>query len=423
MASSYLTIQMIGYAMLPVLHNNTIAAKKCTRKYESQFAKNGAKIGDTFMVRKPPRYTVTKGITFVGQDYTEERVPLTVDQHDQIGVEFLDDDLTLSMDDFNGRVLQPQLVSMANSLDLFITSKFAQVWNAVGTPGTPAATDQPYVDAKALMLDNSAQTNMIWPMMVSPRVAARLSTGLAGRFNPTALISKYMEQGSVATSTAQSMGMALGWDFFETQNYQTFTTGAWSASTPATGITVNLANQTGATINVTGCTINITNMGLIGDVVQFAGVYAVNPVTKNNTGTLQNFVLTANSSSDGSGNMALSITPAIVLTGKDQTVTASPANAAQVYVWGTATVANVANQVSPQMMGWSDDGITLACVDLVKFPANAGVECVQASDPDLGLSIMFTRGVDIREFSLISRVDMLYGTSYTRPEHIVRIAA
>jgi hypothetical protein len=422
-ANSYLTIQMIGYAMLPILHNNTVAARKCTRKYESQFAKNGAKIGDTFMVRKPPRYTVTKGVTFVGQDYTDERVQLTVDQHDQIGVEFLDDDLTLSMDDFNGRVLQPQLVSMANSLDLFITSKFTQVWNATGTPGVTAATDTPFLDAHVLLIDNSAQMNAPWPMLVSPRVSARLSSGLAGRFNPNQAISSLYEKGSMASGTAKSMGYALGWDFYETQNYPTFVTGAWSASNTTTGLTVNLGSQTGTSINITGCTINVTNMGLIGDVVQFAGSYAVNPITKNNTGTLQNQVLTANCSSDGSGNMTLNISPGIFLVGKDQTVSASPANAAQVYVWGTATVANIATQTSPQCMAWSDDGITLACVDLVKFPANAGVECVQASDPDLGLSIMFTRGVDIREFSLISRVDMLYGTSYTRPEHISRVAA
>lgn len=423
MANSYLTIQMIGYAMLPILHNNTVAARKCTRKYESQFAKNGAKIGDTFMVRKPPRYTVTKGVTFVGQDYTDERVPLTVDQHDQIGVEFIDDDLTLSMDDFNGRVLQPQLVSMANSLDLFITSKYKQVWNATGTPGSVAATDTPFLDAHTLLIDNSAQMNAPWPMLCNPKTAARLSSGLAGRFNPQVAISQLYEKGSQASGTAKSMGPALGWDFYETQNYPTHTTGAWSASTPGTGILIDGATQTGGSINFKGATVSLTPLGKEGDVLQFDGVYEVNPITKNNTGQLQNFVLNADVNSDGAGKGAFSISPPIILTGKEQTVTASPADSAQVYVWGTATVASVASKTSPQCMAWSDDGITLACVDLVKFPANAGVECVQASDPDIGLSIMFTRGVDIREFSLISRVDMLYGTSLTRPEHIVRVAS
>lgn len=418
MAQTFLTIQMIGFSMLPVLHNNTVAAKKCTRKYESQFAKNGAKIGATFSVRKPPRYAVTKGVTFVGQDYTEEQVPLTVDQHDQIGVEFLDDDLTLSMDDFNGRVLQPQLVSMANSLDLFITSKYQQVWNSTGTPGTTAATDTPFLDAKTLLIDNSAQETAPWPMLVTPKVAARLSSGLAGRFNPTAAIAGLYERGSMASMGTKSMGMALGWDFYQTQNYPTHTTGAWAGT-----ILVNGSAQTGTTISLKGATASVTNIAKAGDTFQMAGCFEVNPITKNNTGTLQNFVITADASSDGGGIISLSVLPPIILTGKEQTVSASPADSAVVTVWGTATVANIASQTSPQCMAWSDDGITLACVDLVKFPAGTGVECVQASDPDLGLSIMFTRGADIRELSLISRVDMLYGTSLTRPEHIVRVAA
>ncbi len=103
-------------------------------------------------------------------------------------------------------------------------------------------------------------------------------------------------------------------------------------------------------------------------------------------------------------------------------MSASPADGAQLFVWGTATVANVASKTSPQMMGWSSDGITLAMVDLVKFPEGTGVKQVMVNDDDLGLAFSFTRGTDIREFSLISRVDSLYGTTYTRPEHIVRVA-
>ena len=416
MANSYLTISMIGYAMLPVLHNNTVAARKVSRKYESQFAKTGAKIGDTFMVRKPPRYVVTQGQTFIGQDYTDERVPLVVDQHNQIGVEFADDDLTLSMDDFIGRVLDPQLVPMANAVDVFIMSKFAQVWNATGTPGTPPATDTPYLDAKTLLGNNAAADNEEWPMLVTLKVDARLSSGLAGRFNPQATISKLYDKGS--------MGPALGWMFYHTQNMPTHVTGAWAANVPATGILVDGANQTGASILLKGAATTVTGMGKAGDVIQFDGVFMLNPITKANIGELQNFVLTADCDSSGGGALTVLISPPIILGAgnKDATVSASPADSAQVFVWGTATVANIASKTSPQMMGWSSDGITLAMVDLAKFPKNTGVEQVTVHDDDLGLAISFTRGTDIREFSLISRVDSLYGTSYTRPEHVVRIA-
>ena len=415
MANSYLTISMIGYSMLPILHNNLVAGKKVSRKYESQFAKEGAKIGDTFMVRKPPRYVVTKGAAFIGQDYTDERVPLVITEHDQIGVEFIDDDMTLSLDDFAGRVLAPQLVPMANSVDGFILAGYQQVWNTTGTPGTVAATDTPFLDAKTKLVNNAAAMDSDWPMLVTPRVDARLSSGLAGRFNPQKDISGLYLKGS--------MGPALGWDFYDSQNMQTQTTGAWQASTPSTGIQVDGANQVGSSILLKGAATTITNMALVGDVVQFAGVYMVNPITKTNTGDLQDFVITANASSSGGGALTLAISPPIILTGKDQTVSASPADSAQLYVYGTATVANVANQVSPVCMGWSSDGITLAMVDLALPGEGEGVKAVRVHDDDLGLSMMFSKGFDIRAFSKISRVDTLYGKSYTRPEHVVRIQA
>lgn len=418
MANSFLTISMIGYAMLPVLHNNTIAAGKCTRKYESQFAKVGAKIGDTFMVRKPPKYVVTDGLTFVDQGYADEKVSLTVDQHKQVGVEFNDDDLTLSMDDFSGRVIQPALVPIANAVDVYVMSKYKQVWNATGTPGTVASTDTPFLDANTLLVNNAADMKEMWPQMVTPRVGARLSSGLAGRFNPQGAISGLYTRGRMNNSY-RSMGDALGWDFYETQNMPTHVTGAWAGASP---IVVEAA-QSGANIHTSGWTASVTGLGKEGDVVQFAGVFQVNPITKNNIGELMNFTLTADVDSDSGTLATLPISPAIVLAGKNQNVSNAPAASAAITVWGTGTVANVASKTSPQCLGWSSDAITLACVDLMQFPKGCGVEQVNAKDEDLGLSICFSRGADIRSFSLVSRFDILFGTTLTRPEHIVRVAS
>ena len=418
---SFLTISMIGYEMLPVLHNNTIAAQKVSRKYESQFAKNGAKVGATFGVRKPPKYTVSTGPTFVAQDYQEYQVQLTVDQHKQVGVEFLDDDLTLSMDDFSGRVLAPALVPLANTVDQYLLSQFIYAYNTTGTPGTPASEDTPFLDARVKMVDNAAEMLKPWPMIVNPRTSARLSSGLAGRFNPSDSISEFFKMGAMNNSW-KSMGMALGWDFYESQNTLTQLTGAWVSAVPATGITVRGANQVGGSINLQGFSTSVAQ-GNQGDVIQLAGVYTVNPITYQSTGDLQDFVVGANFSSDGSGYATVTISPPIQLTGKDQTVNASPANSAQVTVFGTATTANIANQTSPTCCGWSEDAITLACVDLKLFNEGEGIKCVRVKDDDLGLSLMFSRGGDIREFAEISRVDILFGAVLTRPEHFVRVQA
>lgn len=420
MANTYLTISMVTYKMLLVLHNMTVAAKKVNVDYKNEFARTGAKIGAQVQIRKPPVYTVTDGATFVGQDYTETQIPLIIDKHKQIGVEFLNDDLTLSMDDFTGRFLEPAMVPLANQVDVdILQNAFITAFNATGVPGTIAQSDTPFLDAKTLLLSQSADVRNI-PMLVTPTVSARLSSGLAGRFNKQSSIADLYEMGK--------MGTALGFDFFETQNMPTFTTGAWSAATPATGLQVNAANQTGANIICKGATVSITGLGKRGDVVQFQGVYGINPITFQNTGLLANWVLTADVNSDGGGAFTLPIQgpnqAGITLTGKFQNASASPAASAQIYVWGTATVANVASQVSPQQLTFSRDGITLACVDLAMPSSDKqGVDAKRVSDPDLGLSILFMRGWDIREYSSISRLDILYGTTSPRPEHVCRVAS
>lgn len=421
MANTYLTISMITFEMLLVLHNNLVAGKKVTRTWEKQFAKTGAKIGATIQIRKPPRYVVVAGQTFVPQDYTEEYVPLTVANHWQVGCEWASDDLQLNMDDFSRRFLRPALVPLANQVDLDILNNLqAQVWNFTGTPGTTAATDTPFVDAKTILANNAAAISENMPMLVTPKVSGRLSSGLAGRFNPQPSISDIYLKGAMSDPMKGSEGHALGWDFFSTQNQPVMTTGAWAGATP----TVSAANQTGTSITTTGWTASVTGLGAINDKIQFAGAYGVNPVTFLNTGELQCFQLTAAVNSDGSGNATLQINPPLIPNaGKNTTVTASPANGAAVLPWGQSTVANVASKTSPQCFGWQTEAVTLACVDLYVPEEGMGVKAIRVSDDDLGLSFVFMSGFDPRAYSKLSRVDILEGTTATRPEHVVAVAA
>lgn len=411
MSTTYLTISMITFEMLAVLHNAVIAAKKVSRKYDKQFARQGAKIGASVNIRKPPRYTVSDSATFVGQDYNDEQVTLTIDKHKHVGCEFANDDLTMSMDDFSNRFLKPALVPLANQVDRDVMANYYEVWNATGTPGTLPSTDVPFLDAKALLLENAASfIPNEEPMLVTTRVSGKLASGLATRFNPVKDVSMQNLTGS--------MGPAMGWDFYEDQNMPVHTTGAWAGTPEIKG-----ANQSGASILIDGLSTGITGVAKKGDVIQIEGVYMVNPITKASTGVLQNFVVTADADSDGSGEATIYISPSITVTGKNQTVTGKPADNADITVWGTATIANVASKSSPQCLGWQRDAIALACIDLELPGEGEGVKAVRVSDEDLGLSMTFMRSFDPRVFSRVSRVDILYGVKFLRPEHISRVAA
>ena len=420
MANSYLTNNMITFEMLRVLSNNVIAASKVTRTYDKQFAKTGAKIGQVIQVRKPPRYFVSDGATFVAQDYAEEMVPLTVDQHKQVGCEFGNDDLTLNMDDFSGRVLKPSLVPLANAVDSFIMADYYNIYNATGTPGTTAATDTPFLLARNILFNNAAFMTDDMPMLLTGRSSVLLSSGLSNRLNPAQEISELYRKGGMGGEMKKSMGHALGWNMYEDQNMPVHVTGAWALN--ASNATVTTAGQIGASILTTGWAATITGLGKKGDSIQFAGVYSVNPVSYASTGELMNFALTADVNSDGSYNATLPITPPIVVAGKGQNVSNSPAAGAIITVWDTAVVANVASKTSPQNMGWQNEAITLACVDLMVPEEGEGVKAIRVADDDLGLSFVYMRGFDPRVYSRVARIDILFGKQFLRPEHVVRVA-
>jgi len=177
---------------------------------------------------------------------------------------------------------------------------------------------------------------------------------------------------------------------------------------------VNGASQTGATLVTDGWTAAAASRLKQGDVFTVAGVYAVNPVSKASTGVLQQFVVTADKSSDASGNITIPISPSIVTSGAQQTVSGSPADNAALTVLGAA------NTLTAQNMAWHKSAIALAFAELQK-PAGVDMASVK-TDPDSGISMRFVRYYDGDNDKFKCRFDLLFGLAVLRPDWIVRIA-
>jgi hypothetical protein len=146
------------------------------------------------------------------------------------------------------------------------------------------------------------------------------------------------------------MQQALGFDWLMDQTVIKHTAGTFTAGT------VNSANQTGTTL----VTNAITGTLVAGDIITIAGVYQVNRITKVSTGTLRQFVVTANAAS---GATSLSIYPAITpavggVAVQYQTVTASPANGAAISLVSPAGVTYRKNFV------YAPQAVTMATADL-----------------------------------------------------------
>ena len=398
MANSILTIDMITRKALEILENNLVITRNVNRQYDDSFAVSGAKIGSTLRIRLPDRALVTDGAALQVQDDNEQFTTLTVSSQKHIGVNFTSAELTMQLDDFAERVLKPRISQLASSIDADVANSFKNVYQSVGTPGTTPSTSLVLLQAQQKLNEAAAVMSPRYAT-VNPAANAGLVEGMKGLFNPTSTISKQFKNGMMGEGV-------LGFDEINmSQSIKQYTTGSWGTSITVTSA-VSTQGSTSLAISFTGS----SKTWNVGDVLTVAGVYAVNPQTRETTGSLQQFVVTAAAS--GSSTATLSVSPAMYTA--DQalaTIDAFPAASAVVTMLGSAATAY------PQNLVYHKDAITFATADLL-MPQ--GVDMASRAVHN-GISMRVVRQYDINNDRMPCRIDVLYGFSVIRPQMAVRL--
>jgi hypothetical protein len=400
MSNSILTIDMITRKSLEILENNLVITRNVNRQYDDSFAVEGAKIGSTLRIRLPDRALVTDGAALQVQDDNEQYTTLTVSSQKHIGINFTSAELTMQLDDFAERVLKPRISQLASSVDADVANAYLGIGNTVGTPGTTPATSLVLLQAQQKLNENAATMSPRYAT-VNPAANAGLVEGMKGLFNPTDTISKQFKNGMMGTGV-------LGFDEINmSQSIKQFTTG----SRTATGgtLSASVSAQGATTIAITGA----GNAGTvkIGDVFTVAGCYAVNPQTRESTGSLFQFVATANVTLDGSGAGNITVAPIYTATNALATVDSFPASGSAVVFVGAASTQYAQNLV------YHKDAITFATADLL-LPQ--GVDMAARAQHN-GISLRVVRQYDINNDRMPCRIDVLYGYSAIRPQMGVRL--
>lgn len=406
MSNILVTTNVVAKEALAILQNMLGFAKNVNRDYQEEFTGNqsrGYSPGQTIQIKRPPRYTYRAGRVSVPQATVETSTPLTINQG---GTDLFFNSLerTVSVQQFEQK-MQAAVAAVVNEIDrqgLDLARR--TVANAVGTVGTPPATQ---AAAYALLTGaNQKLDEMAAPrdrqraLVVNPLMNASLLQGMGGLFNSQSQITKGYQSGMFA----DAFGFSVNMD----QNVSRHTNG--TQPTGPTANTVNGANQTGSTITVNGAAItgNIT----AGSVITFAGVNAVNPQSRQDTGSPQQFVVTANVLS---GATSIPISPAITPTGAFQNVTASPANNAAMTVLGAASASYDTNIL------YHRDAFTLAMVPMFEPAAGTGAKVTQMSDD--GFTVKVTQFYDGINDNNNMRLDVLFGWAATYPELACKVVA
>lgn len=404
MGNTLLTINMITREILMILSNNLTFTNRVDKSYDNKFAQSGAKIGETLSIRLPVQWTNTQGQGIVLQDVTETSVPLTLNTQYQRSFQFSSVDRTLSIDDFAKRFLKTAIISMANQIDFDGLAQYKNVYQIVGTPGTVPTALLTYINAGVALDNASAPVDDDRSLCLNPLMQGTIVDNLKGLFQSSSEISSQYKRGR--------MGTTVGFDWYMDQNVNVHTVGPLGGTPLVNAVTT--AN--GATSLVTdGWTASAASRLKRGDVFTIANVNMTNIQNKQSVGSAQQFVVTADISSDSGGNLTIPISPAITYSGAYQNVDAMPANNAALTIIGAAST------VSPQGLGFHKQAFTFANVDLV-MPEGVDMAS-RMSDPDLGLSVRVVRAYDINTDRFPCRCDLLGGWATLRPALAVRIAS
>jgi hypothetical protein len=397
MSNSILTIDMITRKALEILENNLVITRNVNRQYDDSFAVEGAKIGSTLRIRLPDRALVTDGAALQVQDDNEQFTTLTVASQKHIGVNFTSAELTMQLDDFAERVLKPRISQLASSIDADVANAYKTIGNSVGTPGTTPSTSLVLLQAQQKLNENAAVMSPRYAT-VNPAANAGLVEGMKGLFNPTDTISKQFKNGMMGTGV-------LGFDEVNmSQSIKQHTTGTRAATGNTTGAAVTSEGSSTLTLTVgSGETI------AVGDVFTIADCYAVNPQTRESTGSLFQFVALASSTTTTTATVT--VAPMYSASHALATMTALPGNSKAVVFVGAASSQYAQNLV------YHKDAITFATADLL-LPQ--GVD-MAARAVHNGISLRVVRQYDINNDRMPCRIDVLYGYSTIRPQMGCRI--
>src|SRR6478735_9920672 len=132
MSNSLLTPTAVTREALRILHQKLNFVGNITRDYDDSFANSGAKIGDSLKIRVPNQYTVRSGAVLAAQDTSESSVTLQVATQKGVDLNFSSAELTLSLDDFSSRILDPAMSVLAANIEADAMSMYKDVANQVG---------------------------------------------------------------------------------------------------------------------------------------------------------------------------------------------------------------------------------------------------------------------------------------------------
>src|SRR5687768_11632342 len=205
MANSLLTPTAVTREALRILHQKLNFVGSIERQYDDQFAKSGAKIGTSLKIRLPNQYTVRTGAALSAQDTEEVSETLTVATQKGVDLNFTSVDLTMSLDDFSSRVLDPAMSVLAANIEADAMSMYKDVSQSIWNGGSAATLSKILAGRKKL--NDALAPNGNRTANLNTQDTVDLVDALKGLFHDSKEVGRQYREGE--------MGRTAGFDFAE----------------------------------------------------------------------------------------------------------------------------------------------------------------------------------------------------------------
>lgn len=401
MANQFITTQLVSNTALAMFANNAPFVMTSSRIYQDDFQSSGYKIGDTLQVRRQNNFIVGDGSTATPQAIIETVENITIAHQYHALIAYTVQDLTLKIEDFSRIFLQPAIQNIVSQMerDICVAAE-QQLYKFTGSAGTPINSFSTVDLAGAKLLESAVNISSDAYLAMDVRDASSLKAGLLSSFTPV-----FNEE----ITRQSAIGHLSYFDIFQSQNIVRHVAGAGPTLHSGDTLLVNGAVSSGNVIAMDGATINITDYFVVGDIFSIAGVQSVNPITRQATGQNMQFVVAANASSNGAGEISVTVEPAIISSTSDplQNVSNAVPNNAVVTMVPSYNV-NVA---------YPARALDVVCPPLYKLQVPYASVAV---DPETGLSLSVTQTGDILGYQNYMRLDLLCGFSW-HPQYAVKL--
>lgn len=417
MANAFSKEEVVAFDQVLEGFNDAIVATKMATVYKTDQT-TMERASDTIWRPQPYIMTSYQGAAGTDQtanfkDVTQLSVPVSISTQDTVPWTLTATQLRDALQE--GRLGESAKAKIASDINVALLNTAVAYGSAV-IKRTVAATGYDDISLADAVMSELGIGNEKRVIGISPRDYNLMAANLASR-------SLYPNNKSVVAYERAMIGQDVSGFQAWKLNY-----GKQLAAKTATGVTLSAANQyytpVATTVGADGVPRNVDNrfqtisvaVGgstiAVGDCITIAGVNSVHHITKQDTGQLKTFRVTALVTGAG-GTGTIQITPPIISNGGAtnaeamyQNVTATPANGAAVTFLNTVA--------STPAVFWEGEAMEIIPGRLV-IPEGAGLAVMRGATDD-GIELVMTKSVDINTLKAKFRFDTYYGTACKNPE-------